>query len=180
MRLRYENTMDDAIAFNDFHYAHSPTMKRAVRINKWGMGLMAFIFYSFVPGNKNTTINVTIAFVLACLFVLIYPSLVRYNIKRQVHKFYSEGNNKGFLGEHDIEIVEDGVIARSAYSETKTAWGAVERIETTPEHTFIYISAVTALIIPHDRITEGDYKAFLSELGQRFQPGQRLQSTSLS
>jgi hypothetical protein len=177
MRLRYENTMEDLLAFQAYHIAHSPTMKRMQVGNRWGGALVIFGLTLWIAklDTGNMFAGLIGAGVGAGVYALIYPLLVRRSIRRRTLKLYAEGQNKGFLGEHELEVADDGLIGRSPYSESKIAWGTVERIETTPEYTFLYVGSVSAYIIPHNRIIEGDYRAFLTELGQRFHPDQRLQ-----
>ena len=178
MRLRYENTLDDAIAFQQYHYTHSPTARRSIAGLRWG-GVALIMFMCFAAGKDKLLLHLVEMCILSGIYILILPVLVRRSIKRQSRRMYSEGSNKGMLGEHELEITEDGIIERSPYNETRTAWGAVERIESTPDHTFIYAGSMMAHVIPHSRINEGDYKAFLAQLGQRFQPDQPLKRTVL-
>lgn len=100
-------------------------------------------------------------------------------MKHQVRNFYSEGKNRGVIGEHELEISADGIIERTLYNETKSAWGAVEKIESNPEYTFIYMNSVTAHVIPTRRIIEGDLSEFLTTLGQHYQPDQQLQQARI-
>ncbi len=164
MRLRYENTINDLLAFQEFHYAHSPTMQRVMAKQKGAAVLVVFVLICLLPGKQSTAINIFMALVGAGIYALILPSIIRRNIKKHVLKMYAEGSNKGSLGEHELEIAADGLVERSPYNETKTAWGAVERIESTQEH--------------KNRLAEGDFRAFLAQVGQRFQPDQRLQFAS--
>jgi len=54
------------------------------------------------------------------------------------------------------------------------AWGVIERIESTKAHTFLIVGTNAAVIIPHERTTQGVYGVFMQELGRRFKPDQPL------
>jgi len=178
MRLYFERTLDDMIAFNDFHFRHSPYMKRFMFWYRL-IGALAIVLVSTVLSQVLTpTAPFLFSFILSLIgagvFVVLAPSLVQKRMKKQVRKLYSEGKNVSALGAQELELTDTGLIARSEYMETKLAWGAIERIESTPTHTFLYLSSVQAYIIPHDKIREGNYHALLTEIGSRFQPGQKL------
>ncbi len=40
----------------------------------------------------------------------------------------------------------------------------MQKVESDGEHTFVYVGALSALIIPRQRIIEGDYEIFVHEL----------------
>jgi hypothetical protein len=181
MIIRFERTMDDMIAFNDFHYSHSPFMKRFMFWYRWGGALFIFLvctllIQALTPGSPALFAPL-LSLVGAGVFAAIAPSAIRRRMRKQVRKLYSEGKNVSALGELELELTDTGLIAKSAYTETKLAWGAIERIESTPTHTFLYLSSVQAYIIPHNKIIEGDYRALMAEIGRRFQPGQKLPQT---
>lgn len=178
MKIRYENTIQDILAFQQFYCAHSPTMKRTIATQRWAMTFVVFAaalaYYSHRFGVQSLGFSVLAAVFLSAIPALGWPGMIRRSMKRQAIKLYAERSNKGLLGEHQLEVAEDGIVERTAYNETRMAWGAVERVESTPEHTFICLGAGRAYIIPHNSIVEGDYKAFLASLGQKFQPDQKL------
>jgi len=180
MRIRYERTMDDILALNEFSFHHSPTTKRIVSRYRWTGALAiwllaALLVYVLVPA-MPIYLTLLLAFIDAAYFAVVAPRIVLKKTKHNIRKQYAEGQNATLLGEQELELTDTGLIARSKYAETKLAWGAIEKIETTPEHTFLFVSSVNAYIIPHTRILEGDYRALMAEIGRRFQPGQPLQT----
>lgn len=116
----------------------------------------------------------------AAAYVLIYPRLMRNHIRKVSRKLYSEAANRTVLCWHELEIYEGGFIERTAYNENRSAWGAIERIESAPGYTFIYIGPGNAHVIPHQRIAEGDLREFLVELGKHFRPDATLQPAAHS
>ena len=61
-----------------------------------------------------------------------------------------------------------GLSARSEYGESKIMWSGIERIGSTPDYTFIFVNATSAIILPKYRILEGDYDTFVVDLTTRF------------
>ena len=54
-------------------------------------------------------------------------------------------------------------------------WKGIERIETTPGRTFVYLSPMSALVISEHSVLEGNYQAFIEELQNRWQHATHLQ-----
>lgn len=172
VKIHYETQMEDLLAFHQYHLAHSPTLRRRMAWQRWGVAVMIFLgvpivaalrgeepgFYSFaIPG----------AMLTASAYVLLYPRFVRRRTRSMVSKLYSEGRSETVRW-HEMELEEDGFITRSAGSEAKTTWAAIERIESQGNHTFIYLDAVTAHVIPHAKVSEGDLPKFLAEFDRRY------------
>ncbi len=176
MILRFDSTIEDVVAFNDYHSKHSPKMKRIMAGFRWVPALLAFLLI-FTSTMKHDYGSAAIAGLIgASIAAILCPPLIRWSLRRRIYKLYSKGIHKKILGEHEAEIVEDGIIARASYSESKYSWGLIEKIESTAEYTFIYVDEAMAYVIPHTRIEEGNYKAFMTELGQHFKPDQKLQN----
>lgn len=178
MRLRFENTMEDMVAFQKYHWSHSPSLRRMIALLRWG-GAVAMVATGVISGmKKGSAFDMFYALAQGLLFAFIFPRLIQWSMKLQTSWMYREGNSKMHLGEQELEIVADGIVERNPYSEIKTSWAALGKVASTSEHTFIYISAVVAHVIPHQRIKEGDYQTFMEELGRRYRPDQTLQSVN--
>ena len=78
-----------------------------------------------------------------------------------------EGSGKGIIGEHILEQTDTELIERTSVNEMKTNIASLERIETSSEHAFIYISSIHAHVIPRLSVIEGDFDAFLHELNRK-------------
>lgn len=72
------------------------------------------------------------------------------------------------LGTHSFEIVDNGLLDVTSYYERTVFWNGIERIETVPGRTFVYLSAVNAQVIPEDSVKEGNYSAFIDELHKQW------------
>ena len=169
MRLRYEITLEDLLAFTLHVHQKSPTMRRTRM--RAAMGLAAMIIgLCLIAAEVLDNFLVLWAGVgWAALFVAIYPRLYRRNVKRLSTRLYAEGQNKGILGQHVTELRDNGLFDGTAFSERTVYWKGIERIESIPGHTFVYLSAMSAQVIPEDSVTEGNYQAFIDELQNRWQ-----------
>jgi hypothetical protein len=43
MKIRYRNTVEDLLAFHEYHSAHSPTIQRQVAWQRWGIAVCIFM-----------------------------------------------------------------------------------------------------------------------------------------
>lgn len=103
----------------------------------------------------------------AAAWVLWYPAEWRRKIRSMTRKSLSEGSNAGALGARELESTESGLVERSAHSEQKTGWPAIEKVVSTDEYTFVYTSAVSAVVIPRSAVIEGDYEAYVDAVRKR-------------
>lgn len=178
MHIRFQRTMDDMIAFSDYHYDHSPTLKKIVARYRVG-GALAILVLSnalvhLILPDAPLPLTLTVSVVGAIYFATQAGKIIKRKTRDNTRKLYAEGKHASLDKEVLLELTETGLIARSDYMETKLAWGAIERIESTPDHTFLYLSPVQAFTIPHNKITEGNFPAMLAEIGRLYQPGQPL------
>jgi hypothetical protein len=109
---------------------HIHPLSSVYRMLSTWLGALA-IFCVTVTATSGTP-GIVAGLVTGAGFVVIYPALMRWAAHQQLRMMYSGGRNKGILGEHELEICDDGIIERTPYNETKTAWAAIERVENTP------------------------------------------------
>ncbi len=168
MRIRYETTADDMVAFNQYFCDHSPTMRLARRRFKVaisGICVSLGIGASYLLGDEWLFFH---GFALAIAALILIPtSMPRKHLERTVRQLLSEGDNKGTLGEHELELIGDGFIERTTFNESKWSFAGIERVVVGQDYTFIFISALMAHVIPHHRILEGDFQSFMAFLESR-------------
>lgn len=178
MAIRFSNTIDDFLAMSEFHYKASPAVKRQLSNYQWTVGLGIFVLPLLISvvfrSHGNGLFDLLVAAIVAAVFAYIAPISWRRSVRRQTLRMYNEGSNKAAFSEREMEVTPDGIVSRSAYGESLTAWGAVERIESTSDYTFIYISSVMAYVIPNKRIPEHDLREFLFDLKTQYKPDHTL------
>ncbi len=165
--ITFTNTIEDMIAFNVYHFATSPTLRRTKFWHTWGF-IMVFSALGGLLSIINRSLGPLIfGVVWSSLFALLAVFWYRRAIPRQVRKLYSEGKNKGVLGPHTLRIDEDGLHETSEVSEGKTLWSGIERIGEDDDYLFVYVQAMMAHVIPKHRIDAGDLQALTDELRRR-------------
>ena len=168
MRIKYRNVEDDHVALSIFFSRHSH-YARKIRITAEMIVLGVLLIVVLLPAILLR--DGTYAYVGGVFFVVfafwVLSGRIRL-VKCAAKKSFREGKNKGFLGIHELEIDDYGILEKSEYNESKIAWAGIERIGSTPDYTFIFIGANLAIPLPKARVIEGDYEAFVAELKSRF------------
>jgi hypothetical protein len=167
MKIRYENSLADLVAFNRYHCEHSPTVRRTRGRVTWVLPFCILIFVVPLSLMERAPGLLAAGATFATLYALIAPEFFRRSIDRQARKLYSEGVNKSTLGEHELELTEGDLIERTLYGEQRTRLQAIERVVTDNGYSFVYLSAVMAHVIPHDAVLEGDYEVFIERIKQK-------------
>lgn len=168
MILRYNLTVEDMVALNRYHYAHSPTIRKT-KLKYIILVSVLFIAASFLlppkPGLTRPMI-VAGAVILAALFSMIFIYRYSASLERNVRRLFKEGTNKGIICEHEIEIDEHGLVEKTEFKETRQSWQGVERIVETQSHVFIYMSSMAAYVIPKESVAAGDPYQFVESAKQ--------------
>src|SRR5437588_2608321 len=115
MKIRYENTLEDIVAFNRYHFAHSPalqTQRVAVAVVAWALPvalvvpvLLAWFSAPRQGDNIGLAIEVVLLAVLlgfvgllAFFWAWIVRRVFAWSIDWQTRRLLKEGANKGLLG----------------------------------------------------------------------------------
>ncbi len=169
MRIRYEITLEDLLAFSLHLHQKSPTLRRN-RLRA-AIALAAMILGLCLVASEITSepaflwVGVGGATVIGA----IYPRIYRRNVKWLSSRMYAEGQNKALLCEHVTELRDNGLFDGTEFLERTVFWKGIERIESLPGHTFVYLSTMSAQVIPENSIIEGNYQLFVAELQRRWQ-----------
>jgi hypothetical protein len=152
MQLEFDLTKEDVIAFNMYHYAHSPSVRRKKWINLvWvivvlvSVCVLAAIAVERSGGSADFlwTLLVSIPIYIAC-----YPYLLRRAQRKVVERLIAEGQNRDQFGKKQVTITPIEITAAGELTSTTVRWKAVERIEVVEAYAYVYFSALQAVIVP--------------------------------
>ena len=171
-------TKDDVVAYNMYHFAHSPAVRqqgfRAVAVTLvvlvvWSGLLGVLVFGS--DGPLDTARAIWPLLLGPPLFLLVMILVFRRRTRRTrktVERMLDEGENKGLFGEHRITLTPEGVNDSSDFHKKLTSWDAVERVAVTDQHLFVYTNAIEAVIVPRRSFpNEASFTSFV-EAAKRF------------
>ena len=174
MKLRFENTMGDLIAFNRYHCDHSLTIRRALRSQRWVVSFCIFLVFALcgIPisvtfhGPIGGYVFAGIGLVLAAVWFVYYPTYCRRTLDANVRRTYSIAANAAAIGWQELEIGDDMLINRYDGGELRTKWSNIDRIESSEDYLMIYLTS-SVHVVPLDGSTEGDPFLFREALERR-------------
>lgn len=172
MKVIYEIELEDFFVFSDHLIKTSTVMSRAIRKGQmwWASGpivggLVLSIFKRY--SSEDTLMILAILSVAISLpMFFLYPYYFRYQNKKQITKLHDKGSYEGVLGRHEMTITDEHLIDHSTNNLSKIQWSSIVGVETLAAHTFVYTGDVTAYIIPHNKLSEGNVAQFVSALNE--------------
>jgi hypothetical protein len=120
--------------------------------------LCVWLFTHYEHGWWPTLLGVIPSLLLGYYLWRESPGLWR---RANLDAMYQQGKLSGYLGEHTLEIREDGLLERNAAGERLSHWGEIENVYTTSDHTFFVTRTQVAYVLPRRSVLEGDYDQFI-------------------
>lgn len=157
MQVEYQLTLEDLVAFN-WHYSRTSATARRIYWSNLAWMICATLIVVVIWPGWGVWGRVLYFIGFSLVFLLIYPAYYRWIVTHNSRKLYSEGQNKGVIGNHIIAIDAEGFTETSDVGESRTTWDGVERIDQSDEYVLLYTSPVMAHIIPK-RAFVGDHEA---------------------
>jgi hypothetical protein len=167
--VEYENSLDDVLYLNLYHYQHSPAfrMKRlAFRFALPVFSLAAWL--ALISMNPSAAFSGLPLLVVAVVWIGFSPRLLQRNIRRQVANLHTQGQIAGTVRRHRISLTPEAIIDKTETGKAKTMWKDVQRIVTTKRHVFIYTSAEMAHIIPKGSFSDESKCGKFVEAAKRY------------
>jgi hypothetical protein len=158
--ISYDLTVDDLVAFAEYHTAHSPAARRNYY---WSLAIGALTVVVLLWAFGFRTMGGWAGAIVALVGWVVYLNWrTRTGNRRYYRSVYAEGANRAMLGLHRLSANADGLTVRTEVTEASTLWSGVERIEETPDMALIYVGSLNAYTIPKARVLEGDCREFLA------------------
>jgi hypothetical protein len=164
MKIRFETTIEDIVAWNRFHFEHSPALRR----QRWIVtllipgivGVMAWSDYQA----KEESVLWMYALAFSTFWCVGIQFLLPWRTAQNVRKLLAEGSNHSVLGWREIELVNNRLVEKMALIDSSYDLRAIEKIVSNGDYTFVYISSIQAIPIPMRLYPEEEYRAFVAEL----------------
>lgn len=112
----------------------------------WGIVFIAIILYGFQRDNLINFISTLLVYFII-YSVLIYI-LIKDGYRRATRKIYNDPKNASLFGLVEVSINETGISAKTEVSDGHHNWSAIIRSSSTKNLYILYLSEITALIIP--------------------------------
>jgi len=177
--LNYIITIEDLATFVEHHQRNSKNFQSDLQRQRYfvlglfllfGL-LLGIILIQSISDTPEDFVVGSLAFLFfAILGLYIFahlPHSMGKTIRSSAEKTYSGGKNLTLLGKHELTIDDAGLTTRNDYYESTYSWAAFEKLLSNSEYIFLYCSAVTAIIIPKNKVIEEDWQAIESILREK-------------
>jgi hypothetical protein len=170
MEIEYSLDKKDLMALAQHQIDHSPVMKRRGQNRRWiypfGFSLMAAGTYMIYR-----EMILPIFFIALSIFSYIFfPIYYKWLVQTRVGRIVSEQMKPSSLAPRKLSATPEGLEQVMESAESKIKWSLIDRIDTTPAHTFISIEGTYLIIIPNDKFETKTYEEFVTSIRKYCQP----------
>ena len=171
MQIRYDVSMEDIVEFGRYHYRSSPTARKfVIRQLLWWPVLVFALLYWFRLGVPDLVERVIPAQIGAVVMLAVVPWVVSSTIKRHIKRAYSEAPFLGLIGEHKMTTEDGGLREQSSGGEHFFFRRAVYRLAESKTHVLVYVTPVSAHVIPRAKVKKGRLDDFVAEIRKHLDP----------
>ncbi|TRX66162.1 YcxB family protein [Carboxylicivirga sp. M1479] len=154
MEIEFKFEMMDWMALQKSYLQHSKQFRRS-KLMMTALMPVVFTFLltlDILKGEYNL-LSIGILAFIAILWILFFPKyLIKSTLKRS-RKLIEEGDNSAILGMHKLKFDTRGLVHTQPESEQQINWKGIIKLEESANHYFLYNTAVSAIIIPKQKIS---------------------------
>lgn len=168
MELHYQLMEEDYIQFNLYHLANSPSQQKVFQISRFGFPLLLAgpVYWVGTRVFQQPSIYWAIIALLYTIgWMVFFPKLNQQTVQKQLLKMSREGDNSFLYGEKRLRIENDTLTIEGEESTEVFSKSAVKEIKVYEDIIVLYISAVSAHIIPTRNLTQESIRLFIEKLG---------------
>jgi hypothetical protein len=86
--------------------------------------------------------------IVGAFWLFTFPSSYRKGIARNTRAFVNKLGGRGIIGERSLILREELLVAISETFRTEVRWEHVQSVEEVGDYTYIFISGISAVILP--------------------------------
>ncbi len=164
--VEYEFGEEDLIHFNELQFMRNDEIQHNIKKNRWVVpGVMGLIggFYYFYYGDMTSSGYIL---VIAALWAIFSPKIMLLDLRRQILKNYTPKEKSNMFGTYTLSIDPANpnyLLEKSPSGKNKMAWADLVRVEYGKRYVYIYINLTTALVIPVDKVKQGNLEQFAEQ-----------------
>jgi len=170
MNIIFGINAEELFLFNQYLIDNSKPIQKSFTKNRSLISFspipaaMLMGFVNQLPLNQLLMLIAIVAVTISLPAYYVYPMFVRKNLRKRIVKMYAEGQNRGIIGEHELQVDNEGLVEKTPLGEVRLGWDAIRNIVSYNNRTYIFISDTNAYILPKDSTVQGDYDVFVAEL----------------
>ena len=173
LTLKYHLTEEEYFDYN-YYTAWSAPEKKNYRTRYY---LRVFLLYAAIAGlyifsrrSEQIFIDFIIFGVIAIVYFLMVPWLIKRSILRRVRTILSQPENQHILEEAEVVLMDTGIVDKDNASESKYSWEAIVKKAETSSSYYLYTNSYHAIVIPKRVLESPPEKQELERLFNQFLP----------
>jgi len=162
MEVTVTTDENDLIALNDHVARTMPVLRRQI-LTAWLGIVVALVALGVILTELSGSASAGFVFYAAAIFWLfVFPFFIKWTRRRNIRRLCRSSRNLGIFGQHKIVLSPTEIARNGSYGHAAIYWPAVDRIEVSPSHAFIFVSSMNAFMIPKlDFPNEGEFDSFV-------------------
>ncbi len=158
LAIKFQLTEQEYFEYNYFT-AWSDPQRRQYRLWYYVKVLLLYAvvaaLYLFANRDHSIWVDLGIFALIAFLYLLLVPWLIRISVRRKVRQILSQKENFHILDRCEVQISDQGIMDKDKDSESFYKWDAIVKKAETPTSYYLYTNSYHAIVIPK-RALEGD------------------------
>lgn len=168
MEIKFELTEEDYIKFNLYHIQNSPSQKKIYLLIRFALPVaLAMLIYFIGTGifMQSSIYWLILATLFAVGWIIAYPKRHKKIVEKQTKKLLHEGDNSSFFCEKTIVIDENLIHIYDEQTTETISRNTIKAIKVFDDLIVLYLSAVSAQLIPTGNLDEETKKQLFNKLG---------------
>ena len=170
-KFEFDLTRNQYIEYNTYHQNHSPFFKQKNMLSRIGLPIVflaIFIFAVAIGLDFSKAVIMAVVFIIISLiYNLFFDQFNTMTLKRKIKEMEQEGHAP-YQKHSELIFNDDSFTEIIPDDENVVPYGKIERIVELKNLLLIYVSALTACIIPISVFTSQDQKEeFISFLEEK-------------
>lgn len=167
MQLDYELTIEDIVNFNLYHFRNSKTFKNKRILFRWIIPIwviLVHVYLNFDQSNGTILLYNIPIFLFGALWYFFYNRLYFWRVGVNLNKMLREGRNNGMIGKQKITLTDDSLNVETEFHSSRFKLGSINQIVETTEYIFLYLTSMSALVIPQPAFRNSKKDEFLEKV----------------
>lgn len=167
LSIKFQLTVEEYFQYNYFTAWADPQRKQ-YRLLYYVKVLLLYAvvaaLYLFANRNHSIWTDLGIFALIAFLYLLMVPWLIRKSVRRKVKQILSQKENAHILDLCEVQVSEQGIMDKDSDSESFYKWEAIVKKAETLHSYYLYTNSYHAIVIPKRALTSDHQRQQLKEM----------------
>ena len=170
MTINFDIDMDDMMSFQRHFVNTSPMLRKTKRMITYIFPVFLFLFG--IVGFYTTHSRFDLAFgifmlIIITIWVIFIPKLFVHMTLKRSKKILLKPGNEIMFGKFEMSFTDEGLDVKTPNTSSNILWNIIPKAEETQNYIYIYLSQVSAYIIPKQKISNSEVEELHTLLNTR-------------